>query len=90
MFAPPFPAYCAATRATISSVAFSPVGKLMLTTTGSVLNGGYVIGEARVWDAGRGATGGVLVASAPSIVSAALSPDGKLIATTNGDGAVRI
>jgi WD40 repeat protein len=66
----------------INSVAFSPNGSLVVTSSAD--------GTARVWDAATGNTVAELRGHSKSVNSASFSPDGKFIVTASDDATVRL
>lgn len=68
--------------ADINSVAFSPDGRFVVTSSAD--------GTARVWDAATGVIRGELHGHSGSVNSASFSPDGKFIVTAGNDATVRL
>ena len=68
----------------VNSLAFSPDGKQVLTTSR------YVDDKARLWDVPSGAEVRVFAGHDNLVRSAAFSPDGKQVVTASSDGTVRL
>ncbi len=78
----------------VSSVAFSPDGKLLVSAGGSEFkparNGSQTSGEAKLWDVAARLELGQLTGHTSKILSAVFSPDGQTLATGSADRTARL